>query len=83
MENEMAEKQSRTDPSFIKRDGQDDDWLNSGLAFAHRDGGSFNIILKAFALDGKIVCRDIGDDEAAEAPPQTGPIAHWLGDRCR
>jgi hypothetical protein len=45
--------------SVIKRDGQDDYWLNLGLAFEHRDGKGFNIALQAFPLDGKIVCRKI------------------------
>jgi hypothetical protein len=60
--------------SVIKRDGQDDYWLNLGLAFPHKDGSGFNIILQAFPLDGKIVCRAIADEEAAEqpAPAQTG-----------
>jgi len=66
----MAERQPNTPThraySVIKRDGQDDYWLNLGLAFPHKDGGGFNIILQAFPLDGKIVCREIGEDDAAE-----------------
>ena len=57
--------------TVIKRDGQDDYWLNIGLAFPHKDGKGFNIVLQAFPLDGKIVCREITDDEAAE--PQAQP----------
>lgn len=53
--------------SVIRRDGQDDYWLNVGLAFPHKDGGGFNIMLQAFPLDGKIVCREIGEDEEDEA----------------
>jgi len=71
----MAERQPNAPThraySVIKRDGQDDYWLNLGLAFPHKDGGGFNIILQAFPLDGKIVCREIGEDDAAEAPAQT------------
>ena len=48
--------------SVIRRDGQDDYWLNVGLAFPHKDGVGFNIMLQAFPLDGKIVCREIGED---------------------
>ena len=66
----MAERQPATPThraySVIKRDGQDDYWLNLGLAFAHKDGGGFNIILQALPLDGKIVCREITDDDAGE-----------------
>lgn len=72
----MADKETRQPThraySVIKRDGQDDYWLNIGLVFPHKDGGGFNIMLQAFPLDGKIVIREItAEDEAAEeAPPQ-------------
>jgi hypothetical protein len=73
MEIIMAERQPNTPThraySVIKRDGQDDYWLNLGLVFPHKDGNGFNIILQAFPLDGKIVCREIGEDDAAEAAP--------------
>lgn len=48
----------------IRREGQDDFWLNLGLVFPHKDGSGFNIMLQAFPLDGKIVCREItaGDE---------------------
>jgi hypothetical protein len=76
MENEMAEKQPNAPThraySVIKRDGQDDYWLNLGLVFPHKDGSGFNIILQAFPLDGKIVCREITEDEVAEAPQSRG-----------
>jgi hypothetical protein len=58
--------------SVIKRDGQDDYWLNLGLVFPHKDGSGFNIILQAFPLDGKIVCREISEDDAAEPPAPRG-----------
>jgi hypothetical protein len=59
--------------SVIKRDGQDDYWLNLGLVFPHKDGSGFNIILQAYPLDGKIVCREISDEGAEEtsAPPRS------------
>ena len=57
--------------SVIRREGQDDYWLNIGLAFPHKDEKGFNIVLQALPLDGKIVCREIAEDEAAEpAAPQ-------------
>ena len=68
----MAEKESRQPThkafSVIKREGQDDYWLNIGLVFPHKDNGGFNIMLQAFPLDGKIVCREITaeDEEATE-----------------
>jgi hypothetical protein len=69
----MAERQPNTPThraySVIKRDGQDDYWLNLGLVFPHKDGSGFNIILQAIPLDGKIVCREIGEDDATETAP--------------
>jgi len=72
----MADKEPRQPThraySVIKREGQDDYWLNIGLVFPHKDGGGFNIMLQAFPLDGKIVIREItAEDEAAEQPPQS------------
>ena len=66
----MAEKEQPKQPthraySVIKREGQDDFWLNVGLAFPHKDGKGFNIMLQAFPLDGKIVCREVADDDGA------------------
>ena len=70
----MADRQPNTPThraySVIKRDGQDDYWLNLGLVFPHKDGSGFNIILQALPLDGKIVCREIAEDEAAEPAAQ-------------
>ena len=56
--------------SVIKRDGQDDYWLNLGLAFPHKDGKGFNIMLQALPLDGKIVCREITGDDDTDPPRQ-------------
>jgi hypothetical protein len=69
----MAEKDEPRRPTHraytvIKREGQDDFWLNLGLVFAHKDGKGLNIMLQAFPLDGKIVCREIADDEHVEEP---------------
>jgi hypothetical protein len=77
MENIMADSRQPNAPthraySVIKRDGQDDYWLNLGLAFPHKDGGGFNIILQAFPLDGKIVCREITEDDRGEGEPTRG-----------
>jgi len=56
--------------TVIRREGQDDYWLNIGLAFPHRDGKGFNIVLQALPLDGKIVCREATDDEPGEPAMQ-------------
>ncbi len=71
----MAEKEQPKQPthraySVIRREGQDDFWLNVGLVFPHKDGGGFNIMLQAFPLDGKIVCREITNEDHDEAPAQ-------------
>ena len=67
----MAEKEQPRQPthraySVIRREGQDDYWLNIGLVFPHKDGGGFNLILQAFPLDGKIVVREIADEGAEQ-----------------
>ena len=70
----MAEREQPKQPthraySVIRREGQDDFWLNVGLAFPHKDGRGFNIVLQALPLDGKIVCREVTDDDQGDAPP--------------
>ena len=67
----MAEREQPKQPthraySVIRREGQDDFWLNLGLVFAHNDGKGFNIMLQAFPLDGKIVCREVSEDKEAD-----------------
>lgn len=73
----MAERDQPKQPthraySVIRREGQDDFWLNLGLVFPHKDGGGFNIILQAFPLDGKIVCREITAEDQGQS--EVGPI---------
>jgi hypothetical protein len=84
----MAEKSEAKQPthraySVIRREGQDDFWLNLGLVFPHKDGGGFNIMLQAFPLDGKIVCREIADDDQAgvQEPQQRTERRGRGGDR--
>jgi hypothetical protein len=72
----MAEKDQPQQPthraySVVKREGQEDYWLNLGLAFPHKDGKGFNIILQALPLDGKVVCREVADDEPEQQPSRT------------
>ncbi len=71
----MAERDQPKQPSHraysvIRREGQDDFWLNLGLVFPHKDNGGFNIVLQALPLDGKIVYREITADDA---PDETEP----------
>jgi hypothetical protein len=54
----MAEKSEPRQPtrraySVIRREGQDDFWLNLGLVFEHSKG--FNTVLQALPLDGNSV----------------------------
>jgi hypothetical protein len=75
----MAEKNEPRQPthraySVIRREGQDDFCLNLGLVFEHKDGKGFKIVLQALPLDGKIVCREITDDEAKEPEPQQASV---------
>ena len=71
--------------SVIRREGQDDYWLNIGLVFPHKDGTGFNLILQAFPLDGKIVCREISEEDAAEpdAPARGRELSRSSGGRRR
>jgi hypothetical protein len=76
MEIVMADSRQPSAPSHraysvIKREGQDDYWLNLGLVFPHKDGSGFNIILQAQPLDGKIVCREITEDDRGEGEQQS------------
>jgi hypothetical protein len=71
----MAENRDVKQPthraySVIKREGQDDFWLNLGLVFPHKDGDGFNIMLQALPLDGKIVCRVVSDDDGDDNLPR-------------
>ena len=83
----MAERQSAAPThrvyTVIRREGQDDYWLNIGVAFPHKDGSGFNIVLQALPLDGKIVCREITDDEPSEAASQQRSSRGGAGGRRR
>ena len=72
----MADKQPAAPThrvyTVIKREGQDDYWLNIGLVFPHKDGNGFNIVLQALPLDGKIVCREITNEEGEESSHSRG-----------
>jgi hypothetical protein len=55
----MAAQQQPTYQAYtvVKREGQDDFWLNIGAAFMHQDGDGFNLMLQALPINGKIVLR--------------------------
>jgi len=66
--------------SVIRREGQDDFWLNIGLVFPHKDNGGFNIVLQALPLDGKIVCREVSEGDEAGGPiPSSSRSKHSTG----
>ena len=55
--------------TVVKREGQDDFWLNIGAGFEHQDGKGINILLQALPIDGKVVLRppkDSTDERPAE-----------------
>jgi hypothetical protein len=58
--------------SVVKREGQDDFWLNIGAAFMHQDGDGYNIVLQALPINGKIVLRlpKAQGDESQQQPEQ-------------
>jgi hypothetical protein len=65
----MAEREQSNHPTHraftvVKRDGQEDFWLNIGSVFMHKDNGGFNVVLQALPIDGRIVCREIDDDRS-------------------
>jgi hypothetical protein len=57
--------------TVVKREGQDDFWLNIGAAFMHQDGDGFNVVLQALPINGKIVLRlpKTQAEETTETPP--------------
>lgn len=82
----MADRDLSRQPSHraytvIKREGQDDFWLNLGLAFPHQDGKGFNIMLQAFPLDGKIVCREVSEDDQVPEASKSGGTVRRVGSR--
>ena len=69
----MAERNQAKQPTHraytvVKREGQDDFWLNLGLAFEHADGKGFNVVLQALPIDGKIVLRIPAEEGEPQQP---------------
>ena len=47
-----------------EKDGKKDSfWTKIGVAFAHKNGGGFDIVLEAFPLNGRITLREPKADE--------------------
>jgi hypothetical protein len=67
----MANAQpTHTAYTVVKREGQDDYWLNIGAAFMHQDGDGFNVMLQALPINGKIVLRPPkAQNDKPEEPP--------------
>ena len=83
-DNEQTRQPSHRAYSVIQREGQDDFWLNVGIAFPHKDGKGFNIVLQAFPLDARIVCREFtGDEQADQQSPNSEPQRGRGGTRRR
>jgi hypothetical protein len=85
----MAKQQEHRAPTYqaytvIKREGQDDFWLNVGAAFEHADGKGLNVILQALPIDGKIVLRPPKDkDEHADDNERTKATVRQINDSRR
>ena len=61
--------------TVVKREGQDDFWLNIGAAFMHQDGDGFNVVLQALPINGKIVLRPPrSQDEVRETQPNDNNV---------
>lgn len=67
--------------TVVKREGQDDFWLNIGAAFMHQDGDGFNIVLQALPMDGKIVLRLPKDDKTGDAAGTQGSVEGSRSDK--
>ena len=46
---------------------KDSFWTKIGVAFAHKNGGGFDIVLEAFPVNGRITLREPKADEPTEA----------------
>ena len=45
--------------NFEKDGEQETSWLKVGVAFAHKDGKGFDILLDAFPVWGRVVVREV------------------------
>lgn len=47
--------------SIVEPENEPPFWLNMGMAFPHKDGKGFNILLQALPLQGRLTLRSVGD----------------------
>ena len=71
----MAQQPTYQAYTVVKREGQDDFWLNIGAAFEHADHSGLNIVLQALPIDGKLVLRvpKAQSEETPQPPAQDHP----------
>ncbi|HWW87222.1 MAG TPA: hypothetical protein VNZ26_26675 [Vicinamibacterales bacterium] len=57
---------------YQKNGKTESDWTRVGVAFAHRDGNGFDILLEAIPVNGRIALRKNKpkSEQAPEAPEQ-------------
>lgn len=53
-ERDQPRKATHRAYSVIRREGQEDYWLELGRVFPHKDGSGFSVLLQALPLDGKM-----------------------------
>jgi hypothetical protein len=80
MANQQPSYQAYT---VVKREGQDDFWLNIGAAFMHQDGDGFNIVLQALPINGKIVLRLPKEDTKDSDTERSQAVVREVNDRRR
>ncbi len=68
----MSEQPMYRAYSIIEREKDVPFWLNLGVAFPHKDGKGFNVILQALPLTGKLVLR-LYEEEPEESTKEQTP----------
>jgi hypothetical protein len=56
--------------TLVEREHEKPFWLNVGVAFVHKDGKGYNLILQALPLTGKLVLRQY-EEQPNGSPPDT------------
>lgn len=61
-----AQTQTGNAPSHVaykvSKGGEKSHWTRIGVAFAHKDGNGFNLILESLPVDGRITLRTVSDE---------------------
>lgn len=58
--------------TLVEREHEKPFWLNVGVAFVHKDGKGYNLILQALPLTGKLVLRQY-EEQPNGSPPESSP----------